>query len=113
MSKETIFESLKTFATRDSRVRAIGTTTTAAVDLDVTLFVTQMSLFKNTDWLNFLGDFKFTETKLSQEDTEPAHLKMLFADGTETILHIAPTFEKRFFAKNSHNQILADKDVTE
>lgn len=113
MSKETIFESLKTFATRDSRVRAIGTTTTAAVDLDVTLFVTQMSLFKNTDWLNFLGDFKFTETKLSQEDTEPAHLKMLFADGTETILHIAPTFEKRFFAKNAHNQILADKDVTE
>ncbi|QBO36761.1 hypothetical protein EQG49_09965 [Periweissella cryptocerci] len=111
MSKETVFENLKNFVTRDSRVRAIGTTTTAAVDLDVTLFVTQMSLFKNTDWLNFLGDYKFTETKLSQEDTEPAHLKMLFDDGTEVVLHIAPTFEKRFFVKNAHNQILADKDA--
>lgn len=110
MSKATIFTALQNFSSRDSRVRAFGQTDTNEFDLSITLFVTQLSLFSNTTWLDFLPAYELVDSRLSEDATIPSYLQFKFEDGIELALVIAPVFAKNSYLSSPENKIIADKD---
>lgn len=110
MSKETVFSALQTFSSRDSRVRAFGQTDTNQFDLSITLFVTQMMLFNNTTWLEFLPPYELVETRIANDATTPSFLRLKFEGNVEVTLVVAPVFTKASFLLSPANKIIADKD---
>ncbi|CAH0417221.1 hypothetical protein KAR50_07970 [Periweissella fabaria] len=110
MSKESVFSALQSFSSRDSRVRAFGQTATNEFDLSITLFVTQMSLFNNITWLEFLPPFELIETRLTNDATTPSLIRLKFDGNIEVALVVAPVFTKASFLLSPENKIIADKD---
>lgn len=110
MSKETIFSAIQDFCNRDSRVRTLGQTDTNECDLSLTLFVTQLSLFNNTTWLEFLPPYELVETSLTNDATTPTLIRLKFVNNIEITLVVAPVFMKASFLLNSDNKIIVDKD---
>lgn len=110
MSKETIIDEVSKFANRNLLTRALGRTKQNEFDIELTLFVTNIEEFNNTDWLKFLPKYTLVTSNFSRDDVTPIYLQLIFSDGIELGLNIKPIFSKKNFLNDLKNELILDKD---